>query len=77
VRCVATNLRMKHSLVMGNATTKNIWGTKVVSLADAVIAYCDADDTGKMLIEATGVAAQTVEAKYAGPSTEADAGWDF
>lgn len=60
---------------MGNAT--NIWGTKVVTLAAVVIAYCDADDTGKALIETTGVSAQTVEAKYTGPSDEADGGWDF
>ena len=60
---------------MGNAA--NIWGTKTVSLVDAVLAYCDADDAGKALIETTGVAAQTVEAKYTGPSAEADAGWDF
>lgn len=66
---------MQHYQVMGNAT--NIWGTKVVSLADAVLAYCDADESGKALIEATGVAAQTVDAKYTGPSAEADAGWDF
>ena len=75
MRCVATNQSVQHYLDMGNAT--NVWGTKVVSLADAVLAYCDADDTGKALIEATGVAAQTVEAAYSGPSTEADAGWDF
>jgi hypothetical protein len=59
------------------SNNSNIWGTKVVSLADAVIAYCDADETGKALIEATGVAALTVEAKYTGPSSEADGGWDF
>ncbi len=58
-------------------STTNLWGTKTVSLVDAVLAYCDADDTGKALIEATGVAAQTVEAKYTGPSSEADGGWDF
>lgn len=60
---------------MGNGNS--IWGTKAVSLTDAVLAYCDADETGKALIEATGVYAQTVEAKYTGPSAEADGGWDF
>ena len=49
----------------------------VITFGLAVIAYCDADETGKALIEATGVAALTVEAKYTGPSSEADGGWDF
>jgi hypothetical protein len=68
---------MTHNMCMRNAT--NIWGTKgtPVSLESVLLAYCDADDTGKALIETTGVSAQTVEAKYSGPSTEADGGWDF
>jgi len=61
---------------MGNAA--NIWGTvgTVASIATVLTAYCDADETGKALIETTGVLAQTVEAKYAGPCAEADSGWD-
>lgn len=75
VRRVETPLAVSHNIDMGNAA--NIWGTKVVSLADAVVAYCDADETGRALIETTGVTAKSVEADYSGPSAEADSGWDF
>jgi hypothetical protein len=59
---------------MGNAA--NIWGTTVVGIATVLATYCAAAETGKALIEATGVAAQTVEAKYVGPCADADNGWD-
>jgi hypothetical protein len=59
--------------------TTNIWGTKTatVSIESVLLTYSEADDTGRALIVATGVAAQTVEAKYEGASVEADSGWDF
>jgi hypothetical protein len=47
------------------------------SLENVLATFATADDTGRALIVATGVAAQTVEAKYEGASAEADSGWDF
>ena len=61
-------------------TATNIWGTKkttAVSIEAILATYCEADETGKALIVTTGVAAQTVEAKYEGANAEADSGWDF
>jgi hypothetical protein len=67
-----------------NAATNNglygfLGGSKrpVSNIETALITFATADETGRALIQTTGVAAQTVEAKYTGPSTEADSGWDF
>lgn len=47
------------------------------SLENVLVTFATADETGRALIVATGVAAQTVEAKYEGPCAEAETGWDF
>jgi hypothetical protein len=49
----------------------------LVTVAAVLVTYAQAAETGRALIETTGVQAQTVEAKFDGDSTEADSGWDF
>lgn len=48
----------------------------VSTIETALVTFAQADETGRALIVATGVAAETVEAKYTGPSAEAD-DWNF
>lgn len=48
---------------MSNAAN-NFWGFKVaakVSIEDALVAYAEADETGRALIETTGVTPSAVE----------------
>lgn len=69
---------------MNAATNNGLYGflggkgkSVAVTVAAVLVTYAQADETGRALIETTGVQAQTVEAKYEGACAEADSGWDF
>jgi hypothetical protein len=68
---------------MSAATNNGLYGflggskRTVSNIETALVTFATADETGRALIQTTGVAAQTVEAKYEGACAEADSGWDF